>query len=225
MQIGTFDSHYVPQYRYLTSKLTNPPLGINGKPYNPILHFENLAEDFDALMEVRGLAPRFFDKTPNEQSNRKKVFTPLDIDSETVDSILEICEEVSRQFGYSRDLKDSAYACEVDRTPVSTKKAEDYMIFVRTPENISPDGMIKYFEQRHDGSSPLRIVGKDCSRGEPHIFINEYFPQVLVDLCWQTTTNLSEADIVLLLHYPLISKYAGDYKGTTHEDRQKSVVD
>ena len=171
MQIGTFDSHYVPQYRYLTSKLTNPPLGINGKPYNPILHFENLAEDFDALMEVRGLAPRFFDKTPNEQSNRKKVFTPLDIDSETVDSILEICEEVSRQFGYSRDLKDSAYACEVDRTPVSTKKAEDYMIFVRTPENISPDDMIKCFEQRHDGSSLFKDSGKRLlKRGASYLY-------------------------------------------------------
>ena len=45
------------------------------------------------------------------------------------------------------------------------------MIFVRTPENISPDGMIKYFEQRHDGSSLFKDSGKKLlKRGASYIY-------------------------------------------------------
>lgn len=64
------------------------------------------------------------------------------------------------------------------------------------------------------------------------MFITDYMPQVLNDVYlwrvsrrWRTTTNLEEADVVLLLSFPLLSLYAGKCKKTTHKSRHEDVYD
>ena len=68
--------------------------------------------------------------------------------------------------------------------------------------------------------------------GHNRTLLKDYILQALGDVYlwrvsrrWRTTTNFEEADVVLLLTFPIISKYASEYKCTTHESRYRDVYD
>eukprot|EP00592_Proboscia_alata_P016285 CAMPEP_0194395018 /NCGR_PEP_ID=MMETSP0174-20130528/124183_1 /TAXON_ID=216777 /ORGANISM="Proboscia alata, Strain PI-D3" /LENGTH=807 /DNA_ID=CAMNT_0039190895 /DNA_START=125 /DNA_END=2548 /DNA_ORIENTATION=- len=114
----------------------------------------------------------------------------------------------------------------------------DYKLYVRTPKHVTLDDLAHCFQQRHNGSTIFQDDGKKIlSVGNKESlrrskYLANYMPEVLADVyLWRAsrrwgglTTRLEDADVVLLLSFPVISKYAGKCNGTTHVDRQSSVI-
>jgi len=102
---------------------------------------------------------------------------------------------------------------------------------------VTLDDLAHCFQKRHKGSTIFqddgkKITGVGINERRQSEYIETYMPETLADVYlwrvsrrWGTlTTRLEDADVVLLLSFPLISKYAGKCNGTTHWDRQENVI-
>jgi len=102
---------------------------------------------------------------------------------------------------------------------------------------VTFDDLAHCFQKRHKGSTIFqddgkKITGVGINERRQSEYIETYMPETLADVYlwrvsrrWGTlTTRLEDADVVLLLSFPLISKYAGKCNGTTHWDRQENVI-